>query len=123
MLKRNVFCIVLASSVLLAGCYKDNAEDLYGTEGVCSEDPSTVYSYADDVEPVIALNCAIGGCHAAGNGTGRVPLTTFDEVKQAVDSYDLKRRVEEGSMPLGGSLAPCDRKAILQWVEQGVVNN
>ena len=114
----------LALMVMMDGCYYDNAKDLYPSDTLFIDSLDTVtYSWSSDVQPVINTNCAVSGCHAAGNGSGRQPLSTYDEVKNAIENYSLYTRVESGSMPPGGNLSTTDKNAILGWIDQNYPNN
>jgi len=122
-LKRLVYFLLVLGIAILGGCYYDNAEDLYGVDDQCAEPATQVYKWGDDVRPVVLANCATSGCHQAGNGGGRQVLESDEDMKNAFENYDLRRRVEEGSMPPSGSFAPCDKQAILSWIEQNFPNN
>lgn len=119
---RNAMMLALVG-VMLQSCYKDNGEDLYGLDGQCAEPATQTYYFSEDVQPVFATNCAVSGCHAAGNGGGRVELVGHEKVASAIDNNDLRRRIAEGSMPPSGDLAPCDKQAILSWIDQNYPNN
>jgi len=124
--------IAVLSSVLLVitlfseGCYYDNAKDLYPIDTVYVND-STVDSTATlnyaSVQSIFSTNCATSGCHAAGNGAGRQPLSSYNEVKTAIESFSLKTRVENGTMPPGGSISASDKNKLIDWVNQGYPEN
>jgi len=124
--------IAVLSSVLLVitlfseGCYYDNAKDLYPIDTVYVND-STVDSTATlnyaSVQSILSTNCATSGCHAAGNGAGRQPLSSYNEVKTAIESFSLKTRVENGTMPPGGSISASDKNKLIDWVNQGYPEN
>lgn len=115
--------LIITTLIGLQACYYDNAEELYGVDDQCAEPATQTYSWGDDVKPVVTANCAVSGCHEAGSGSGRQALTQDEEMTVAIENYDLRRRVEEGSMPPSGNLAPCDKQAILSWIDQNYPNN
>ncbi|MEX2596208.1 MAG: hypothetical protein WEC59_04695 [Salibacteraceae bacterium] len=117
--------LLLVTVITNEGCYYDNAEDLYPVDTVLVpiDTNSTQVSWMGRVEPIIESNCATsGGCHAANSGT-RQPLTTYDEVKSAIENWDLKNRVESGSMPPTGTLPATEKKAIIDWINDDYPNN
>ena len=119
-------CVLLAVTLFSESCYYDNAKDLYPIDTVYVNDSlldsTASYNYAD-VQPILSTNCATSGCHAAGNGAGRQPLSTFNEVKTCIESFTLKTRVENGSMPPGGSLSATDKNKLIDWINQGYPEN
>jgi hypothetical protein len=118
--------LLIAVTLFSEGCYYDNAKDLYPIDTVfvdsLTTDSNATYAYAD-VESIIANNCATSGCHASGNGSGRQPLSNYSEVKASIESFRLKERVAEGSMPPGGSLSASDKNKLIDWINQGYPEN
>jgi len=124
--RSSILLVLLASIVMSEGCYYDNAEDLYPTETVYVLDTtgtvdSTGISFAADVQPIINTHCAVSGCHSANSAT-RQPLTTYDEVKGAIDNWGLQTRVENGSMPPAG-MPDADKQTLLDWIAEESLNN
>lgn len=121
-----LFAATLAVTLFTEGCYYDNAKDLYPIDTIYVDslpiDSGATHTYAD-VQPIISNTCAVSGCHAAGNGAGRQQLTTYAEVKTAIESFSLKIRVENGSMPPGGSLSNTDKTKLIDWINQGYPEN
>lgn len=118
-----VLWVAAVFTMLTPACYYDNAEELYPLDTMYVSDTAAAISWATDVKPVVNANCAISGCHASGNGVGRQPLSTYDEMKKAVDNFSLKQRVESGSMPPSGSLSTTDKNTIIEWINNGTPNN
>ena len=121
-----LFVSLIAVTLFSEGCYYDNAKALYPMDTIYVNDSlidsTTTYVYAD-IESIISSNCATSGCHAAGNGAGRQPLSTYNEVKSAIESFTLKNRVESGTMPKGFSLSNTDKTALINWINQGYPEN
>jgi len=110
--------LVLSGVVMLMqGCYMDNAEDLYGASCGIASIPAEAILFEEDIRPIIEANCSISGCHAEGNGTGRVELIDRQKVSAAIEFNDLKGRIVNRSMPLGGELSSCDEEALLLWID------
>lgn len=72
-------------------------------------------TYTDNIKSIIDSNCL--NCHGNPVANGApMSLTNFDEVKEAVMNRDLIGRVENGSMPLGGTpFTAAQVKAIKDW--------
>jgi hypothetical protein len=117
--------VVALMLVLTEGCYYDNAKDLYpvDTNYVTDTNLTTTYSWSTQVKAIVNNTCAVSSCHAEGNGSGRVPLFTYDQVKAGIESYSLQSRVETGNMPPGGGISTTDKAALIGWIEQGYPNN
>ncbi len=121
-----LFAALIAVTLFTEGCYYDNAKDLYPIDTVYVDSLPTDSGAAlnfSSVQSILSTNCAISGCHAAGNGSGRQPLTTYAETKAAIESFSLNIRVENGSMPPGGSLSNTDKTKLIDWINQGYPEN
>ena len=97
--------------MLVISCGKDEPGIDCGTETV---------SYATDVAPIIAAECATSGCHNAGSSKGPGALTTYSQVFNARNS--IRSAVSNGSMPPGG-LSQAGKQAIICWIDSGAPNN
>jgi hypothetical protein len=121
-----LFAAMIVVTIFSEGCYYDNAKDLYPIDTIYVNDSlldsTASYTYTD-VRSILSTNCATSGCHAAGNGAGWQPLSTYDEVKTAIESFSLKTRVENGSMPPGGSISETDKIKLIDWIDQGYSEN
>jgi mono/diheme cytochrome c family protein len=107
---------------LSAGCYYDNAADLYG-EAECSEGEST---YSASVAPILNKNCM--SCHSQAVAEGGVILQTYSEVKQQAESGKLLGTITHAGgfspMPKDAPQLPeCDLNAIRAWIDAGAANN
>src|SRR5437868_6669728 len=83
-------------------------------------------SFAKDVAPVLATNCA--GCHSAGVKMGKLDLGNFDELKRVIVPgksaesrlYLLITGKAQPAMPLGGKpLAEGEISIIQRWIDAG----
>jgi len=100
------------------GCYYDNEETLY-PQLPCDVTNS---SFGAGINPIIQINCTLGGCHVPG--TGRVDFTTYEGIKSVVDDGRLKQMViDQKSMPPSRPLSTCNIKLIQAWIDNGALNN
>lgn len=82
-------------------------------------------SFAADIAPIIANNCA--SCHSGSNPNAGVRLTTYSEISAVASSGRLSN-VLTGSngaalMPPGGALGNCSIDKIEKWINDGYQNN
>lgn len=117
--------LVLAvfATVLLAGCYNDNEEDLYPQTPDCD---LTNVTYSATIAPIMATSC--NGCHGAASASGGVITETYDGLKAIASNGKLYGAVSHASgyspMPQGGSkLSQCAIDKIKTWVDAGAPNN
>jgi hypothetical protein len=92
----------------------------------CKEDPvvecdGTVYSFANEVQPLLNTSCNTSGCHNSGSSQG--DFTNYSGVLTKVSNGSLKSRITNGSMPEGSSLTMAQKKIIVCWVENGAPDN
>ncbi len=109
-----------ALALLLAGCYYDNEEELYGPS--CD---TSVFSFNDKIMPIIQENCQASSCHGAGQADGNGELLTYANVKVFVDDNGAFRQavIVERRMPDGGSLTSCELELIEKWLDAGAPND
>ncbi|MEN2401265.1 cytochrome c [Flavobacterium sp. MC2016-06] len=89
-------------------------------------DPTTKISYTKDVKSIIDANCV--SCHQNGRAAGFTPLTTYAEVKAAVQNAQLLARIQlqngqQGIMPQGGRMSQTNIDLIIKWNTDGLINN
>lgn len=78
-------------------------------------------SFVNHIQPIVAANCAISGCHNGDLGEDRnwtIPQNLKDNAAEA------RRRVllplsHADHMPQGATLADADLNRIICWVDQG----
>ncbi|MCV2484356.1 cytochrome c [Flavobacterium sp. SH_e] len=88
--------------------------------------PTTAVTYNKDVKSIIDANCV--SCHSTGRSAAFRPLTTFAQVKAAVESAGLLGRIQlqsgqQGLMPQGGRMAQANIDLIVKWNTDGLKEN
>lgn len=150
---------ILAISILLAAIFiascgdeGDTTEDPIGMmpetpetqpttptdEPVVIEEPVVVeepkVSFQEDIQPILAEECALAGCHAAPGAAG-LDLSQYDTFKKGgnngpgFDAGDGKgslvvKRIDGGGMPLGRPPLDGDQiQLFVDWIDEGAENN
>ena len=112
---------------ILAGCYYDSEEALFGKPGTgCNTD---ITNFSTEIKPILQSNCLT--CHsnsAAPSSGGGVKLQDYADVKTYVDNGKLIGTIEHSSgyspMPKGGGkLSDCNILILNTWISKGVLNN
>ena len=149
--------IFLATLLFIAGCGDegDTTDTTEGTTGMTDivqpttpppdtgppplpEDPGVVeepgVSFQEDIQPILAAECALAGCHAAPGAAG-LDLTNYDSFKKGgntgpgFDAGDGKgslvvKRIDGGGMPLGRPPLDGDQiQLFIDWIDEGAENN
>ncbi len=89
------------------------------------EDPvGNLINYQDNIRPIITANCV--SCH--GNpptNNAPMPLTTYNEVRSAVETRGLLSRINSTTnpMPPNGRMPASTIQIIEDWVDQGFLEN
>ncbi|MDR7211906.1 cytochrome c [Flavobacterium piscis] len=86
-------------------------------------DPVVTISYSKNVKSIIDGNCI--GCHQSGRSAAFRPLTTYAEVKAAVENAGLLNRIQlqngqQGLMPQGGRMSQANIDLIVKWNTDGL---
>lgn len=121
MKKKNII-LILVSIVITFSCSYNSEDDL--TEEIIIDD---VVTYDANVKSIIDTNCL--SCHNSPPTNGApMSLTTYNDVRQAVESRNLIGRIssnEDGPiMPLGGQMLPQNLiDLIIQWEAEGLIEN
>lgn len=105
-------------SELDAGSYQLLVTDATGCEVTQQVSVTSGISYQTTIQPIVATNCAISGCH---NGRVFPDLRTFDQVQASANR--IKIRTANGSMPRGRTLSQDQIDAIACWVDDGALAN
>lgn len=118
---------IIPAVALLAACYKDNREDMYGIGPGSTCDTSNV-TYSAVVQPVLQSKCATSGCHNAASHSAGVDLSSYAGAKIIADKGSLLQVIRHESglppMPQGGAkLDDCTIAQIQKWVNDGAPNN
>lgn len=115
----NKLFLTLGCIIILTSCYKDNEEYLYGNV----QCDTTDVSFANDILPIIEMNCSVVGCHVAG-GSGTGTFENYDQIKAKVDDGSFRDRViVQQDMPPGTPLSNCQIAHITKWLDSGAPNN
>ena len=116
--KKNFLTLILFVS-MLSSCYYDKEDLLYG-EDLCD---STNVSFSSDIMPIINNSCAVIGCHIQG-GSGNGLFENYAQIKTKVENGSLSERVTiQQDMPPSEPLTDCQIEHIMQWIEDGALNN
>ena len=106
------------------------AEELPPPEVV--EEPKV--SFTDDIQPILAEECALAGCHAAP-GAAALDLTAYDTFKKGGNTGPgftagdgkgslVVKRIDGGGMPLGRPPLDADQvQLFIDWIDEGAENN
>jgi len=127
----------LALTILLAAFASCSDSDTYqdiekpidtGTPPTNPTDPTTptAFTYNKNVKAIIDASCA--GCHSSSGSASFRPLTTYAQVKTAVESAGLLTRIklqngQQGLMPQGGRMSQTNIDAIVKWNTDGLKEN
>jgi hypothetical protein len=115
---KHVVILVAGAALFVAGCGFSpeyiqgqlGQEALDGAGGSrCGPDSGPSQVALADIAAILKANCE--KCHAGVNPEPR--LVTQEEILVAVE--DIKRTVQDGSMPPGGGMSAADKEAIAQW--------
>jgi len=98
------------------------------TDPTTPTDPTipTSITYSKDVKSIIDANCI--SCHQSGRSAAFRPLTTFAQVKVAVENAGLLNRIQlqsgqQGLMPQGGRMSQANIDIIVKWNTDGLKEN
>ena len=111
--------IILISGVLLmffsVSCSSDSDDD-----DIIIDPPPTTITYTNTIRGIVSGNCTT--CH--GNpptNSAPMSLTTYDNVKNAVQNRGLITRIENGTMPPTGNLSASQIQNFKTWQAGGFV--
>ncbi|GAA4452122.1 hypothetical protein [Rurimicrobium arvi] len=111
-MKKIITLSAFSAAILLmatTGCKKSDSS---------SANCNTTWSFSKDIQPILAGNCTLSGCH---DGSTMPLLTNYPNVKDA--AAQIKSAVSSGSMPRGRSISTADKDALLCWIAAGAENN
>lgn len=107
----NLIGISLIVLLVSISCKKDDVVECDGT----------VYSFSQEVLPLMNSSCNTTGCHALNSSYG--DFTTYTGVQAKVSNGSLKARILDGSMPKNSSLNLEQKQTIVCWIEGGGLDN
>jgi uncharacterized membrane protein len=88
-------------------------------------DPNpTSITYNGSIKSIITNNC--NSCHGSPtSNSAPMSLTTYTQVKSAVETRGLISRINNAAnpMPQSGLMSQTNRNLIQQWVDQGYLEN
>lgn len=127
----------IAFTILLAAFTSCSDSDTYqdiekkpetGNPPTNPTDPTTptTITYTKNVKSIIDANCI--SCHQNGRSAAFKPLTTYAEVKAAVENAGLLNRIQlqngqQGIMPQGGRMSQTNIDLIVKWNTDGLKEN
>ena len=120
-MKRTYLIYILIAS-LFCSCSYNSEDDL--TEDIIIDDEVT---YNANIKTIIDNNCIF--CHNSPPVNGApMSLTTYNDVKSAVENRDLIDRISTNDlssvMPFGGPRLPQNLiDLVIQWEEEGLLEN
>ncbi|RYE00371.1 MAG: hypothetical protein EOP54_00265 [Sphingobacteriales bacterium] len=125
--KHIVLGVLSISTLSVAGCYKDNAEEMYPPAGGGSTCETSNVTFSNTVNTIIATKCATAGCHAGVYPTG-IDLSDYAGVATIANSGKLMASITHSgsasAMPKGlPKLDDCSIAKIKKWVDDGAPNN
>ena len=119
---RNFSLSMICLSMLVISCSYNSEDDL--TE---SMNTIELVNYEENIKVVIDNNCI--GCHNNPPINGApMPLTTYENVKNAIENRGLINRISSTDtgflMPFGGPRLPQNSiDFIIQWEADGLLEN
>jgi hypothetical protein len=116
-----VFAVLVLGLCVLTGCYYDNEEELYPVTSTTSGQNDTIpVTYAGDIAPMIAANCATSGCHVAN---AQVPdLSDYAKLSANITRVKV-RAIDLKTMPASGPLSSANIEKLRKWIDAGALNN
>ena len=115
-MKNRFYYFILSGLLLVASCYYDSEEELYGLQA-CD---NTTLTYTARIAPLMTAKCL--SCHDSASGSS-VLLENYAEVKNQFTNGKALCAVERGNgclaMPQAAPLSTCDLEACQKWVEAG----
>ena len=109
--KFQTLILALLLGFLVASCISNVEEQL---EEQLEE---TKVSYINNVKPILEARCL--SCHGAG---GIFPdISSYEKVN--AHAVSVKEEVASGRMPKGGPLTAAQIKSIVDWVDEGSLEN
>jgi mono/diheme cytochrome c family protein len=105
---------ILITLLVFISCSSDSLDDNPNTDP-----PTTIVTYDGTIKAIIDGKCL--GCHTNPPTNGApMPLTTYENVKDAVTSRGLIGKVESGAMPpVGSDLTDAQVQQIKDWQTGG----
>ena len=107
-IKYSSICAIFLLTVFFTACISNIEEQ---------QEELTKVSFMNDVKPIMDARCL--SCHGAG---GNFPeLKNYSEV--STHAVIVKEEVASGRMPRGAALTAAQIKSIVDWVDEGALDN
>jgi uncharacterized membrane protein len=115
------YLAIIWVALLGISCESNTYDDLLEEEV-----PNANITYTANVKSIIDGNCT--SCHAPGGAASFRPLTSYAEVKDAIQNTNLLDRIqkqngEPGLMPQSGRMPQDKINTIVAWNAQGLPEN
>ena len=116
-------CLLGILSLFMIGCAKETRTLVFVKPDGCD---SVNFSYANDIQPLIATRCSGSTCHSAGNSN--YDYSNYAILADRIRSGRLEERLllpleEPLHMPAGSNLSNCDLFKLRSWIHQGFPDN
>jgi cytochrome c5 len=118
------YIVAIGLIALTAGCYYDNAAEMYPAAALDTNcDTTGTLTYNENIKPIFNGYCgAENSCHSSSIANGGVILETYQS-SILVDDATMIGCIEQTSgyspMPPAGKLSNCSITQIKKWIEQG----
>ena len=120
-MKMIIAAFIVLITIFAFGCVKESG-DIPGQPNPSNNCDNINAKFSADILPIVQNKCAtVSGCHGNGSFNGPGELKSFTQIKNASNS--IKNAVNNGSMPLNGSLTTLELQQINCWVNSGALNN
>ncbi|RKU35824.1 hypothetical protein C6496_16130 [Candidatus Poribacteria bacterium] len=141
---------LLLITIYIPGCGGDSDEESASSTSIVSTPPATTstatttpppvavaeaepeevgISFQNDILPILAENCALGGCHVAGGAAG-LDLTGYDSFEKSgvfvpgnAKKSRVITRIDGGGMPPAGPLDDDLIDLVKDWIDEGAEDN
>ena len=126
----------IALTILLAGLWSCSSDTTDTIEPIANPAPNpspnptppttATFTYNGNAKAIVDNNCV--SCHSSGGSASFRPLTTFAQVKAAVQNANLLNRIQlqngqSGLMPQGGRMSQTNIDIIVKWNTDGLKEN
>jgi hypothetical protein len=124
MIKNNLLRItagIVVVIVLLASCYYDKSDLLYGNNTHCNGVNS---KFSTVISPMVQSKCSYAGCHDAGTGAGGTVLENYSQISASANKINQQCVASRAMPPIGyPALSDSDRISLQCWIDAGAPNN
>lgn len=113
--------VLISALLALYSCESTTYEELQEPQVITGS-----VTYNAHIKSIIDAHCIM--CHSEGGLSSFRPLGTYAQLKEAVLTTNLLDRIqrqngETGQMPQTGRMSQADINLILQWNQEGLLEN